>query len=88
MIDLTMQRADEIRADLTQVTDCAYASVKQNRGDTPSELIAKASETIMMILMAIARRDDELEEAADDLAVAALAIRNEIYQKRYTQKKY
>jgi hypothetical protein len=38
--------------------------------------------------MAIARRDDELEEAADDLAVAALAIRNEIYQKRYTQKQY
>lgn len=88
MIDLTMQRADEIRADLTQVTDCAYASVRQGRGDTTNELVAKASETILLCLMAIARREDDLPETADDLAVAALAIRNEINQKRYTQKQY
>lgn len=86
MLDLTLKRADEIRNAASETVDYAYANVRQGRGDTTNELVAKASETILLCLMAIARREDDLPETADDLAVAALAIRNEIYQKRYTQK--
>lgn len=87
-MNLTFEKADEIRGDVSRLVDCVYATVRQGRGDSPSELVAKASETILLCLMAIARREDDLPETADDLAVAALAIRNEINKKRYKQKQY
>ena len=87
-MNLTLERANEIRDDVSRLVDCVYATVRQGRGDSPNELVEKASETILLCLMSIARREDDMPETADDLAVAALAIRNEINQKRYTQKQY
>ena len=87
-MNLTLEKADEIRDEVSSLVDCIYATVRQGRGDSPNELVTKASETILLCLMSIARREDDMPETADDLAVAALAIRNEINQKRYTQKQY
>lgn len=87
-MNLTLERANEVRGDVSSLVDCVYATVRQGRGDSTNELVEKASETILLCLMSIARREDDLPETADDLAVAALAIRNEINQKRYTQKQY
>ena len=87
-MNLTLERADEIRNDVSSLVDCVYATVKRGRGDSPNELVAKASETILLCLMSIARREDDMPETADDLAGAALVIRNEIWKNRYTQKQY
>lgn len=88
VLNLTLERADEIRDDVSSLVDCVYATVRQGRGDCPNELVAKASETILMCLMSIARREDNMPETAVDLANAALIIRNEILKNRYTQKQY
>jgi hypothetical protein len=87
-MNLTLEKADEIRDDVSSLVDCVYATVRQGRGDSPNELVAKASETILMCLMSIARREDDMPETADDLASAALIIRNEILNNRYSQKQY
>ena len=87
-MNLTLEKADEIRDDVASLVDCVYATVRQGRGDSSNELVEKASETILLCLMSIARREDDMPETADDLASAALIIRNEILKNRYTQKQY
>ncbi len=87
-MNLTLEKADEIRDDVSSLIDCVYATVKRGRGDSANELVEKASETILICLMSIARREDDMPETADDLASAALIIRNEIWKNRYTQKQY
>ena len=87
-MNLTIEKADEIRDDVSSLVDRVYATVRQGRGDSASELVAMASETILLCLMSIARREDAMSETADDLATAALIIRNEILNNRYTQKQY
>jgi hypothetical protein len=88
VLNLTLEKADEIRGDVSSLVDCVYATVRQGRGDSTNELVAKASETILLCLMSIARREDDMSETADDLASAALIIRNEILNNRYSQKQY
>lgn len=87
-MNLTLERADEIRDDVSSLIDYVYTTVRRGRGDSPNELVEKASETILLCLMSIARREDDLPETADDLASAAIIIRNEILKNRYTQKQY
>ncbi len=87
-MNLTLEEADEIRDDVSSLIDYVYAMVKRGRGDSANELVEKASETILICLMSIARREDDMPETADDLASAALIIRNEIWKNRYTQKQY
>lgn len=87
-MNLTLERADEIRDDVLSLVDYVYSTVRQGRGDSANELVAKASETILLCLMSIARREDDMSETADDLASAALIIRNEIWKNRYSQKQY
>ena len=87
-MNLTLEEADEIRDDVSSLIDYVYAMVKRGRGDSTNVLVEKASETILICLMSIARREDDMPETADDLASAALIIRNEIWKNRYTQKQY
>ena len=87
-MNITLEKADEIRDDVSSLVDCVYATARQGRGDSPSELVEKASETILLCLMSIARREDNMPETADALASAALIIRNEILNNRYSQKQY
>lgn len=87
-MELTLERADEIRDDVSSLIDYIYATYRRGRVDSTNELVEKASETILICLMSIARREDDMPETADDLASAALIIRNEIWKNRYTQKQY
>lgn len=87
-MNLTLEKADEIRDDVSSLVDRVYTTVRRGRGDSANELVEKASETILLCLMSIARREDDMPETADDLASAALIIRNEIWKNRYTQKQY